>query len=106
MSIKVSKNTPIFIYNTIVALDATNPGITRNKKTMALSYHFIWEHVSNNIVQARKIQTRNNFQNLNLQSHRDGYGTAFEVRHTLICSKGGLIITHHNEVRDEILYLA
>ena len=28
------------------------------------------------------------------------------MRHTLICSKGGLIITHHNEVRDEILYLA
>ena len=43
---------------------------------------------------------------LNLQSHSDGCGTTFEVRHTLSRSKGGLAIVRHNEVRVELLYLA
>ena len=33
-------------------------------------------------------------------------GTAFDVHHTLSCSKGGMVIARHNEVRDEIIYLA
>ena len=43
---------------------------------------------------------------LNLQSHCNGCGTTFEVRHAFSCSKGILIITCHNKVRNELLYLS
>ena len=43
---------------------------------------------------------------LNLQIHCNGCGTALEVRNTLSCSKGGLVIALHNEVREDLLYLA
>ena len=43
---------------------------------------------------------------LNLQSHFGGCGTAFIVTHALICSIGGLVIAHHNVIRDELLYLS
>ena len=45
-----------------VVLNVTNPGRILNRKTVALSYHFVREHVSNNIVEVRKIHNRNNFQ--------------------------------------------
>ena len=35
-----------------------------------------------------------------------GCVTSVDIHHILICSKGGLIITHHNKVRSELLYLA
>ena len=44
-----------------MVLNVNNPGITLNKKTVALSYHFVRKHVSKNVVEARKIQTRTNF---------------------------------------------
>ena len=40
MGIKVSKHTPVFLDNLSVVLNATNPGSTLNKKSVALSYHF------------------------------------------------------------------
>ena len=47
-----------------------------------------------------------NVSPLNLQSHCDGCGTAFEVTHTLICRIGGLVIVRHNKICDELLYLS
>ena len=41
-----------------------------------------------------------------IQSKCDGCGTSVDVHHVLICRKGGLIITHHNKVSSELLYLA
>ena len=41
----------------------------------------------------------------NLQSKYDGCATSFDVRHGLSCIKRGLIISRHNKVRDELLYL-
>jgi hypothetical protein len=41
-----------------------------------------------------------------LQSHCDGCGAKFSVRHGLECKKGGLVISRHNEIRDELSYLA
>ena len=35
-----------------------------------------------------------------------GCGTSDDVRHVLICIKGGLIITNNKFVRSELLYLA
>ena len=40
MGIKVSKPTAVFVDNMSVVLNATNPGSTLNKKSVALSYHF------------------------------------------------------------------
>ena len=40
MGIKISKTTHIFVENMNVVFNATNPGITLNKKTGAFSYHF------------------------------------------------------------------
>eukprot|EP00957_Ditylum_brightwellii_P062771 4763633-Ditylum_brightwellii.AAC.1 len=45
MRVEVSKPTPIFMDNMSVVLNASNPDNTLNKKTIALSYHFVWEHV-------------------------------------------------------------
>jgi len=39
---------------------------------------------------------------LNVLSSCDGCGTPFSLDHALICRKGGLIIQHHNEVRDAV----
>ena len=40
MGIRVSKPTPIFVDNMGVVLNASNPGSTLNKKSVALLYHF------------------------------------------------------------------
>ena len=61
MGIRVSKPTPIFVDNMSVVLNATNPGSTLNKKTVALSYHFVREHVANEVVEVRKIASTENF---------------------------------------------
>ena len=36
----------------------------------------------------------------------DGCGAKFSVEHALACKKGGLVTVRHNEVRDELAYLA
>ena len=61
MGTKVSISTPMFVESMSVVLNATNPGINLNKKTIVLCYHFVREHVANNIVEVRKINTINNF---------------------------------------------
>ena len=47
-----------------------------------------------------------NVSPLNFQSHYDGCGIAFGVMHALSCSTGGLVIVHHNEIHDKLLYLS
>ena len=59
--IKVSKPTHIFLDKFIVMLNATNPGSTPKKKTVALSYHFVRENVANNVVEMRKIHSSDYF---------------------------------------------
>ena len=61
MGINVSKPTPVFVDNMSVVLNATNTGITPNKKNMALRCHFVREHVANNVVEVRKLHTSNSF---------------------------------------------
>ncbi len=41
-----------------------------------------------------------------LQSHCDGCGQKFSVRHVLSCMKDGLMIPRHNEIQDELSNLA
>ena len=61
MGMKVSKPTPIILDKVSVVSSETNPSSTPNKKTVALSYHFVREHVDNNFVEMRKIHTGENY---------------------------------------------
>eukprot|EP00957_Ditylum_brightwellii_P184694 14067211-Ditylum_brightwellii.AAC.1 len=61
MGFEVSVPTPIFVNNMSAVLNATNPESTLNKKTVALSYHFVREHVANGVVKIRNIDTDDNF---------------------------------------------
>ena len=49
--------------------------------------------------------TRYNVTPLKLQSNCNRCGIAFNLPHTLICRKVGLVIARHNEVCDKLLYL-
>eukprot|EP00957_Ditylum_brightwellii_P034243 2596663-Ditylum_brightwellii.AAC.1 len=61
MGIKVSTLTSIFVDNMSVVLNATNLESTLNKKTVVLSYHFVREHVANEVVKVRKTASDKNF---------------------------------------------
>ena len=61
MGVQVTKPTAIWVDNMGVILNASNPGSTLNKKTVALSYHFVREHAANGVVSIRKIHTTDNF---------------------------------------------
>jgi hypothetical protein len=61
MGIQVSKPTPIWVDNMGVVLNASNPGSTLNKKHIALAYHFVRENVANNVVEIRKIESKDNY---------------------------------------------
>jgi hypothetical protein len=63
MGIKVAKPTPIFMDNMGVVLNASNPGSTLNKKSVALLYHFVREHVANSVMEIRKIDSADNYAN-------------------------------------------
>eukprot|EP00957_Ditylum_brightwellii_P110272 8410559-Ditylum_brightwellii.AAC.1 len=43
-----------------VVLNATNPGSTLNKKSVALAYRFVREHVACGVIEIRKIDSENN----------------------------------------------
>ena len=62
MGIYVYKLTHIFVDNISVVLNETKPGSNLSKKTVALRYHFVREHVSNNVVEVRKIHTKDSFE--------------------------------------------
>eukprot|EP00957_Ditylum_brightwellii_P100379 7651217-Ditylum_brightwellii.AAC.1 len=44
-----------------IVLNATNPSSILNKKTVALSYHFVRKHVANDMVEICKIASEDNF---------------------------------------------
>ena len=61
MGIKVSKPTAMLVDNQSVFLNLVVPGSALNKKWCALSYHFVREHVANNVVQILKIWSEDNY---------------------------------------------
>jgi hypothetical protein len=61
MGVKITKSTPVFVDNMSVVLNASNPGSTLNKKSVALSYHFVREHVANSVIEIRKIDSADNY---------------------------------------------
>ncbi len=60
MGVKVTKPTPIYVDNAGVVLNASNPGSTLNKKTIALSYHFVREHVAEDVIEIRGVTSEDN----------------------------------------------
>jgi hypothetical protein len=61
MGIMVSKSTPISVDNMGVVHNATNLGSTLNKKSVALAYHYLREHVVCGVIEIRKIDSEDNF---------------------------------------------
>ena len=61
MGVKVEKPTPIYVDNMLVVLNASNPGSTLNKKAIGFSYHCMREHVANNVIEIRKIESEQNY---------------------------------------------
>ncbi len=61
MGVPVSKATSIWVDNMSVILNATNPGSSFNKKHVALAYHFVREHVANEVVEIRKNDSVDNY---------------------------------------------
>ena len=55
MGVKVTKQSPIFVDNMRVVLNAKNPGSSPNNKTLTLRYNFVIEHVVNYVVELRKM---------------------------------------------------
>ena len=61
MGVKVSKPSIIYMENMSVVLNTTNHGRALNKKHIALSYHYVREHVANKVVSVRKIDSKENY---------------------------------------------
>lgn len=61
MGVLITKPSPIYVDNMSVVLNASNPGSSLNKKTVALCYHFVREHVANDVCRIRKIATDQNY---------------------------------------------
>ena len=61
MGVRVNNNTKIWVDNMAVILNATNPGSTLNKKHVALAYHFVREHVANDVITIMKIDSTDNY---------------------------------------------
>ena len=61
MGVQVTKPSRILVDNMAVILNSTNPGSTLNKKMVALAYHFVREHAANNVVDIKKIDSKDNY---------------------------------------------
>lgn len=61
MGIKISKPAVIYGDNLSAIYDTIEPGSALNKKHIALAYHFCREHYSGNVVDIRKIVTKDNY---------------------------------------------
>jgi hypothetical protein len=56
--VQVTQPTPVSVDNMGAVL---NPGSALNKKSVALSYHFVREHVANNVIEIRKVDSSDNY---------------------------------------------
>jgi hypothetical protein len=81
MGIKVGKSTPIFVENMGVVLNVSNPGSTLNKKSVALSYNFVQDHVANDVMEIRKIDTADNYADPFTQAltSNEHHGVFYEI---------------------------
>ena len=61
MGVKVSKPTTMLVDNESIFLNSVVPGSALNKKWVALSYHFVREHVANKVVKVLKIRSEDNY---------------------------------------------
>jgi hypothetical protein len=61
MGVKVDLPTTIYEDNQSVCMSSTDPGSTLNKKCVALAYHYVREHIANNVVEVLKIASEDNY---------------------------------------------
>ena len=61
IGVKVLKPSEIYVDNEGLFLNLVNPASSLNKKFRALSYHFVQEHVANNVIKIVKIDSKDNY---------------------------------------------
>ena len=76
MGVRVTQPVKIYVDNIGVVINSSDPQTSLNKKTIALAYHFTREHIANNVVEIRKIDSSDNYADaltkaLNSREHSD-----------------------------------
>lgn len=66
----------MYVDNLGVVLNASNPGSTLNNKMVALSYHYVRDHIANDVIVIRKVGADDNYADpftkaLNSSEHCD-----------------------------------
>ena len=64
MGVVVTRPTKIFVDNKSVFINAANPASSLNKKTLALSYHFVRQYQSAKVVDIQFIKSENNYSDM------------------------------------------
>ena len=64
MGVEITQPTKIFVDNQSVCINSTNPASTLNKKSVALSYHFVRQHQAGNVVSVIHIGTDDNYADI------------------------------------------
>ena len=64
MGFFVKKSTQIFVDNQSVLKNAANPASSLNKKTLALSYHFVRQYQAAKIVNIQYVKSENNYSDI------------------------------------------
>lgn len=64
MSVGVTKPTDIYVDNKSVLINATNPASSLNKKSVALSYHFVCQHQAGKVVSIYHIASKDNYDDI------------------------------------------
>ena len=60
----ISTPTKIFVDNKSVFINSANPASSLNKKTLALSYHFVRQYQSSSVVSIQFVKSENNYSDL------------------------------------------
>ena len=63
-----TKGSGIGCDNMSVVINASTPSRPLNKKTIALSYHFVREHQANHVICIRKIDSKENYADPNTKA--------------------------------------
>ena len=94
----------------VIDIRGTDKGLLLRVKSIGVWLSVRGTTVSGTVLSATEFQyflcTRYNVFPVNLHIECDGCGTSFGVTNELSCIIGGLVIVHHNEIRDKILYLS
>lgn len=64
MGVHVTKSTKMYVDNKSVCINLTNPASTLNKKSVALAYHYVWQHQSGKVINIKHIKSEDNYADI------------------------------------------